>query len=96
MKGVIILVLFLTTLASCGKHDWPAESVAGFMNSCNESCLNTGNDEVRCNKLCSCSLEELQKKFSFKEYAKIETRMIGGDQSAINTLLDAGSICRVK
>lgn len=56
--GVIFLGVIL---AACGgKNDYPAAEVTEFMNGC----LGNGGNP----KYCSCVLDKVQRKFTFKEY----------------------------
>lgn len=57
----IYLVLSLA-LVGCAKNEWPSGEKAMFIQSC---VANGGNI-----KACQCTLEKLQKKYTFAEFEK--------------------------
>ena len=49
-------------LVGCGKNEWPANETTTFV----QSCVANGGDV----KTCQCTLEKLQKKYTFAEFNK--------------------------
>ena len=63
LKKLHISYLILSLiLVGCGKNEWPSSETTTFIQSC---VANGGNI-----KACQCTLEKLQKKYTFAEFDK--------------------------
>lgn len=60
LKTLVILLVAGVVSACGGKNDYPAAEVTEFMNGC----LGNGGNP----KYCSCVLDKVQRKYTFKEY----------------------------
>lgn len=85
-RNLILAASIVLTLAACGKHEYPAAAVATFMNNCVQGGGST--------KSCSCTLEKMQKKWSFDEFNKLGERAGAGDQDAASKIVEVAKSCK--
>ena len=73
MRKSVLICLLLSAfgLSSCGKNEYPADAVSNFMVSCS---MTSGGDTRK----CSCLMDKVQKKYTFKEFSGIDMQMRAG------------------
>lgn len=77
MKKISIalaLILSASLLVACSSEgeQFPASVVQNFM----DSCVSNGSSQA----FCECSLEEVQRTFTFEEFNKLELSITSGQQ----------------
>jgi hypothetical protein len=91
---ILIVLFFAVTITSCGSSGKPGEKYpdqvrTNFVNSC------SGKLPPEYKKNCECMLEQVEKKYSLKEYIRLEDDIRAGkDVSAFMAFTDsAKQIC---
>ena len=79
MNKLLVLAILLLALASCGgssdnSHKYPSKVKDNFMKSCGAT--SGGSDSA--NKVCQCSFDAIQKKYTLKEFNDLEQNITGG------------------
>ena len=71
---IAITLFSIITISSCNsKHEYPPDVTQNFMNSCQENGGSQG--------MCSCVLEQIQKKYTIEEFSTIEVKIKAGQST---------------
>lgn len=82
VKQAVILICILIG-AGCGREQsdrFPEEVRTNYVSSC----IRSGSDR----QFCECTLEVMENMLSYREFQKLETGMLSGNEAAIDELSD--------
>lgn len=79
------LLLLATACGGGSAHEYPDEVVDNFIHAC--TARGASDDE------CTCSLDELQQRYSAEEYSALEAKINRGDEKATKELGDVAASC---
>ncbi len=59
---------------------YPPEAAAGFINGCVSAAVSAEATEEQATAYCNCTLDEIQKEYSFEEFAEVDRQLQEGGE----------------
>jgi len=79
----------LAVVAGCGgsgaQHNYPADSIAVFLTSCEQSAKQSGASSSAAASACDCLIKRIETQFSFEDFATFDAELrLGGTPSDLS------------
>jgi hypothetical protein len=63
-----------------GNGDYPPEAISSFLSSCEASAQQAGATPEQASEYCSCTLDEIQARYSFDEFVQVDNDIQAGQE----------------